>query len=84
MQIVNVIELTQGNLQSVTSWIVKSDEDKDKQAKLAEAHYISCVRENIEHESDKNLSDEDILDTDSYTNGSGYEVQIVWSHTVNE
>ena len=83
MQVINVIETTNGVLKAISSWYM--EDASDKKVALAEEHYVSCVRNNrsdYDELPEKSVSNDLILEEDSFDNKAGYTVQIVWSHTV--
>ena len=82
-EIVNIIESTNGAIETITSFTIHSangDTSKQVIVKQAEEKFIECVRAN--HCCEDDFSDIEILDEDNYTNSMGYEVSIIWSHNV--
>ena len=84
MQIINVIEIKNGTLDKISSWLIPDPAQQKEKVALAEKHFVKCVKD---HRSEydglwEGIRDEAILDSDNFNNNAGYEVQIVWSHNV--
>lgn len=75
MQIVNVVEIINGNLSSIESFPISILEEK-YQVENAEKLFIKKVRENS---TQLDIEDEELLDDAYWSDNSGYEVMISWS-----
>lgn len=73
MQIVNVVEIINGNLSSIESFPILEEKD---QVEKAETLFIKKVRENS---TQLDIEDEELLDDAYWSDNSGYEVMISWS-----
>ncbi len=84
MQIINIIEVKNGLINKISSFVVTKEEEKDVKVKEAETHFVSCVRNNRSEYDGlwEGIDDDAILDSDNFNNNAGYEVSIVWSHSV--
>ena len=78
MRIINVIEIINGIVSSVASFVMTSDETNPNNPKIKEAnkHFISLIRENGYEGSDDDVE----ADLDNGQWGmNGYEALIIWS-----
>lgn len=86
MQVLNVIELKNGLLENVSSFVMQDDKPEYKKLIVddAELDFLSRISNNI---SPKILSQDDIniyLEEGYYEDKNGYEVILTWSHRVNQ
>lgn len=91
MQIINVIEISNGIISSVESWLTDNSLSKldseyffteDKAVQKAEESFLSKIKQNIDE--DIRLGDDDYYLEEAYAeDNNGYEVMIHWSDVVN-
>jgi hypothetical protein len=84
MQIINVIEVSNGIIEKITSFCFNKKYYEDEKVKEAEKYFIECVKSHrSEHDDlEEDVTDNEILEEDSFNNKTGYEVSIIWSHDV--
>jgi len=78
MEIVNVIEVINGVVSPPVSFVIpqgNSDTNRTEIVLRAEKHFIDCAKENGMEED----GEEEALDNGTYSNNSGYEVNLSWS-----
>jgi len=75
MRIVNVIELLNGIISGVSSFVIEDDtETPHPQVEAAEAHFLSVIREN-----GFDGEDDEALDNAQWEDHNGYEAVLTWS-----
>lgn len=79
MQIINVVEITDGTLLSIDSFPILSDDDLNSQVNEAEQLFFrKCVENDVSLLTMNSEEKEDLI-SGSYWSNSGYSVMISWS-----
>ena len=81
MRIINIVESTSNEIESIESFCVIEEQLVDAVVKQAEKLFLIKALENGAHEEDFNT--EQLLDDGYFENGD-YNVSIIWSNSVNE
>jgi hypothetical protein len=76
MQIINVIEIINGNLSGIESFPITGSNTHDQQVQKAEELFLQKSKENSLTE----IEDDDLLDDSYWSDNNGYEVMISWSN----
>jgi hypothetical protein len=80
MRVINVVEMSSGILDSITSFGVIDEQLVDDVVEEAEKHYVKCCRD---HKADEDeYTDEELIDMETYDYGN-YSVCIHWSDIEN-
>ncbi len=78
--IINVVELSQGTIENITSFIVKESDSESQIVSMAERFFIETVYNNFS-KSEIDMEEEEIL-SDGYFLKNEKEVNIIWSHNI--
>lgn len=75
MQIINVVEIINGNLSGIESFPIIDSHIHDQQVQKAEELFLQKVKENLSE-----IEDDELLDDSYWSDNNGYEVMITWSN----
>jgi hypothetical protein len=81
MRILNVVELEDGIVNKITSFIIVNDENLHEVVKKAESLFEKCIKENykFEDDEDKNEIIEFAIENGDFETYGGYNVCLIWS-----